>query len=77
MQPGEEVTKMIGSPMYMAPEVVMRESYDNKVDIWALGVITTELLTGHPPFNATTKQELFYNVVSKHPNISGGPKDMV
>ena len=63
--------------MYMAPEVIKQESYDNKVDIWALGVITTELLTGHSPFTATTKKELFNNILTKEPNISGGPKDMV
>ena len=34
----------------MAPEMVLKKYHDNRVDVWALGVITTELLFGHEPF---------------------------
>ena len=41
----------LGSPHYMAPEVVNESFYDLKVDVWAVGIITFILLTGRRPFN--------------------------
>ena len=55
-----ETQTVMGSPQYMAPEQ-MRSSrrVDARTDIWALGTIMHELLTGQPPFTATTMPELF------------------
>ena len=36
----------LGTPMYMAPEIFKKEIYNEKVDIWAIGIITYMLLTG-------------------------------
>lgn len=47
-----------GTPLSMAPEVLEHREYNYKADIWSLGVITFELLTGDPPFNASSKIEL-------------------
>ena len=51
---------VMGSPQYMAPEQ-MRSSrrVDGRTDIWGLGTIMHELLTGQPPFAATSMPELF------------------
>ena len=62
MQQDEEASLQIGTPYYMAPELIQGKTYDNKVDIWAIGVITTELLCGHLPFEANNKQNLFRKV---------------
>jgi calcium-dependent protein kinase len=48
--PGETMDLSLGSPLYMAPELILRKTYDNKVDVWAVGVILYILLTGIPPF---------------------------
>ena len=40
-----------GTPTYMAPEMMNREPYDAAVDLWSLGIITFELLTGLMPYN--------------------------
>jgi calcium-dependent protein kinase len=49
----------LGSPLYMAPEIVKKIKYDTKVDIWSLGVMTYIMLTGRPPFTGKTKEEIF------------------
>ena len=61
-----------GTPFYMAPELVLtqnapgvrhgRGGYTKEVDWWAVGVITFELLTGNPPFNAQSMQELYKRI---------------
>ena len=64
----------IGTPIAMAPELVRRKHHDNRVDVWALGVITTELLFGHEPFNGHSKEEIFDKILHAEPNLSSGPK---
>lgn len=40
----------LGSPLYMAPEIIKKVPYDEKVDVWSIGVIAYIILTGRPPF---------------------------
>ncbi|KAJ7994143.1 hypothetical protein DPEC_G00262850 [Dallia pectoralis] len=49
---------LCGSPMYMAPEVIMSQNYDAKADLWSIGTIVYQCLTGNAPFQASTPQEL-------------------
>ena len=48
-----------GTPDYIAPEILISQSYGPGVDIWAAGVITFILLGGYPPFFHDDEQELF------------------
>jgi serine/threonine protein kinase len=48
----------VGSPVYMPPEALSENKYSFKSDIWALGVIYYELLTGKTPWRAKTEKEL-------------------
>jgi serine/threonine protein kinase len=41
---------MVGSPIYMAPEILKGNSYTNKADIWSLGVVIYECLFGICPY---------------------------
>ncbi|XP_043472706.1 serine/threonine-protein kinase unc-51 isoform X1 [Leptopilina heterotoma] len=71
LQDGVMAATLCGSPMYMAPEVIMSLQYDAKADLWSLGTIVFQCLTGKAPFQAHTPQalKLYYE---KNANL--GPK---
>jgi Tol biopolymer transport system component len=59
----------LGTPMYMAPEQAMADPHqDHRVDIYALGRLGYELLTGRAPFSATTAQEMLAAHVTAVPD---------
>jgi len=49
---------LCGSPMYMAPEVLMSQRYDAKADLWSIGTIVYQCLTGRGPFHADSPPQL-------------------
>ena len=55
----------VGTPDYLAPEVILGTGHGKAVDWWALGVILFEFLTGCPPFNAETPQQIFENILNR------------
>ncbi len=58
----------VGTPQYMAPEQAMAEAnIDHRVDLYALGIVGYEILTGHPPFEATTAQAILSAHVLEQP----------
>lgn len=46
---------MCGTPVYMAPEILQGKPYDHKVDVWSLGTVFYEMLTGFTPFTGRNK----------------------
>jgi len=51
-----------GTPLYMAPEILNGQLYTNKVDVWSLGAIFFEMLTGFQPFTGMNKDDLKRNL---------------
>lgn len=49
---------LCGSPLYMAPEILYFHKYDAKADLWSVGTILFELLTGRPPFHGALQQSV-------------------
>ncbi|XP_038639985.1 serine/threonine-protein kinase ULK3 [Scyliorhinus canicula] len=58
MSPWDEKHVLRGSPLYMAPEMVCRQQYDARADLWSVGVILYEALFGRPPFASKSFMEL-------------------
>jgi len=57
---GETVTDdcILGTPLYLAPEIIAGKPFDPRVDIYAFGCTAFEMLTGRPPYDGTVKELL-------------------
>jgi novel protein kinase C delta type len=47
-----------GTPLYLSPEILQGHKYDEKVDLWAVGIIAYELLLGQSPFQIYEHSDL-------------------
>ncbi|GFO34225.1 serine/threonine-protein kinase ulk3 [Plakobranchus ocellatus] len=64
---GDNLHVMRGSPLYMAPEIICQGTYDNRVDLWSVGVILFECLFGKPPFASKSFKELGAKIWDEKP----------
>ncbi|KAM4026697.1 serine/threonine-protein kinase greatwall isoform 2-T2 [Anomaloglossus baeobatrachus] len=60
-----ENEKILGTPDYLAPELLLGKTHGPAVDWWALGVCLFEFLTGIPPFNDETPAQVFQNILKR------------
>lgn len=63
--PEHESRRAVGTPDYLAPELLLGTGHGPEVDWWALGAILYEFITGAPPFNAETPEEIFDNILDR------------
>ncbi|KAM8725113.1 serine/threonine kinase 17a like [Acanthopagrus schlegelii] len=57
-----EVREILGTPEYVAPEILSYEPISTATDMWSIGVLTYVMLTGESPFLGEDKQETFLNI---------------
>ncbi|XP_031568244.1 serine/threonine-protein kinase 17A-like [Actinia tenebrosa] len=62
IKPGEQICLIVGTPEYVAPEILEFEPVGKPSDIWSIGVVAYVMLTGMSPFAGEDKQETCYNV---------------
>ena len=55
-------TTVCGTPIYLAPEMVNKTGHDEKVDIWCIGILLFELMTGVQPWSGSDLQTVKYNI---------------
>ncbi|KAI1417740.1 Serine/threonine-protein kinase ATG1 [Hypoxylon sp. FL1857] len=60
---------LCGSPLYMAPEILRYERYDAKADLWSVGTVVYEMISGRPPFRASNHVELLRKIESSDAQI--------
>lgn len=62
----------VGTPLYMAPEIVNCQEYDSKADVWSLGLVFYELVTGTLPIKANRREQ----IPEAQRNIAAPPDDL-
>eukprot|EP01094_Clydonella_sp_ATCC50884_P001086 TRINITY_DN10813_c1_g1_i3.p1 TRINITY_DN10813_c1_g1~~TRINITY_DN10813_c1_g1_i3.p1 ORF type:complete len:1472 (+),score=493.47 TRINITY_DN10813_c1_g1_i3:86-4501(+) len=62
--PGSRGHRVVGTPDYLSPEALLGIPTGEAVDWWAVGVTLFEFLTGIPPFNAETPEQIFQNILN-------------
>ena len=58
-----------GTPLYMAPEIIIDKTYNNKIDLWSLGIVFFEIFFHKYPYSGHTHNELLTNIVSSSVTI--------
>ena len=68
-QEGHQLKEAIGSPIYSSPEIVKGEKYNEKIDIWGIGIIAHIALCGSPPFDGETNDAIKASILRDDPKF--------
>ena len=72
---------LCGTLDYLPPEMIENKEHDKMVDVWSLGVLMYEFLTGNPPFETTDHQQTYRKIrnvdISFPPHVCADARDLV
>jgi len=79
--PSSRRATMCGTLDYLPPEMIEGNPHSERVDHWALGILTYEFLVGKPPFEAESNQDTYRNIVNIRlhfpPHVSANAQDLI
>ncbi|NWR74149.1 ST17A kinase, partial [Centropus unirufus] len=77
MKSSEELREIMGTPEYVAPEILSYDPISTATDMWSIGVLAYVMLTGISPFLGDDKQETFLNISQMNVSYSGEDFDLI
>ena len=63
--PTDVMMSLVGTPLYMSPQILMKSKYTNKSDVWSIGLIYYEMMHASLPWNSITEDMLINNIMTK------------
>ena len=73
----KKLKEKIGTPSYMAPEILKGEEYDYKVDVWSIGILMYFLLMGCLPFQGINEDEIFKSILKDKIDFSNMSSNLI
>ena len=67
----KQASSFVGTPDYIAPEIIMNQAHSFTVDYWSLGIMIYEFVYGLPPFHGATERETHRNILMGHVKFDG------
>lgn len=69
----KNANSLVGTPDYVAPEIILNQNHSFAVDYWSLGVMIYEMLYGIPPFHGENERETHRNILVCHVDFNSEP----
>jgi serine/threonine protein kinase len=69
LEEGEKAKEQLGTIDYMCPEMIKGEAYDEKIDIWSVGVVLFNMVSGRQAFTGDNDDQVMKEILEKEPHF--------